>query len=109
MRVAVALFQHEISPRYCCAPSVDILEWDGRAVTHELMVELGTMPYPDRLELLARMGVSVLLCGAFPCAQKPLADRLGIAVVCGLCGEARTVRARLGEILASVRKPCDPN
>ncbi len=109
MRVAIAVFHEEISPRFCCAPDVDVLDWDGQRVIHELQVELGTMPYPARLEILARLGVSVLLCGAFPCAQKAVADRLGVAVVCGLSGSCCQLRDRLGEILASVKKPCDPS
>lgn len=108
MRVAIAVFEDQISPRFCCAREVEVLDWDGARVTHMLPVELGTTPYPARLEILAKLQVAVLMCGAFPCAQKPCADRLGVAVVCGLSGSSAVARARLGELLAGVTRPCDP-
>lgn len=109
MRVAIAVFQSDVSPRFCCAHDVDILDWNGREVTNELQVELGATPYPARLEILARLGVSVLMCGAFPCAQKPVADRLGVVVICGLSGTCAAIRERLDELLDSVRRPCEPS
>jgi hypothetical protein len=86
VRVAVPLFGEEISPRFCFARQALILDWEGDSVRRRTLVRLGCKAYPERLEILARRGATLLICGAFPLEQLDEAARLGIRVVCGAAG-----------------------
>jgi len=107
VRVAIALFEDEVSPRFCHAKSASIYTWNGACAEFFGQAWLGDAPYPDRLNVLASYGVQTLLCGSFPCSHHPAALRLGIRVVCGCSGSAQALASRLGESLAAPPANCD--
>jgi predicted Fe-Mo cluster-binding NifX family protein len=86
VRVAVPLFGDEISPRFCFARQALIVDWQDDSVHKRSLVRLGGTSYPERLEILARRGATLLICGAFPLEHFSEAKSLGIRVVCGASG-----------------------
>lgn len=88
MRVAIATFGAEVSPRVCFAREFLLVDLDVEA-DPGTRLSLGDTGYPDRLRLLERMGVGLLVCGGFPRAQLPAAERAGLRVVCGVDGPVR--------------------
>ncbi|HQP35028.1 MAG TPA: hypothetical protein PLI95_07610 [Polyangiaceae bacterium] len=104
--MAVALFDDEVSPRFCQARSAAVYRWDG-ATAHLIgYVELDTAPYPDRLQLLAARGAEFLVCGAFPVEQRDTAEALGMRIVCGVSGPVRAILERLASVLAGQASHC---
>lgn len=86
VRLALALFGAELSPRFCFARVAAIVEWDGVFAHHLEQVQLGRSPYPARLEILAEHSVTWLLCGSFPRERLGDAARCAISVRCGVSG-----------------------
>jgi hypothetical protein len=102
MRVALAVFGDEVSPRFCGCPEAMIVEWDGKRATACGSVHLGTCPYPTRLQRLANVSVTWLVCGAFPRERLHEAGRYGIHVSCGAAGSIPTSPTALARFLAQM-------
>jgi hypothetical protein len=107
VRAAIPLFGEEISPRFCYARQALILDWEGDSVRRRTLARLGSTAYPERLEILARRGATLLICGAFPRDQLDEAARLGIRVVCGAAGAVPHSDGDLAALLATyaMQKP----
>ncbi len=105
MRLALALFGEHLSPRFCFAPTAAIVDWDGVHASYVEQVELGNIPYPGRLELLANRGVAVLVCGSFPRERLVDAARRGIEVRCGFSGTLSPADEALSEWVAQLQLP----
>lgn len=88
MRIAVALFGEEVSPRWCGAREALVATVRAGAVEETERLELGTCSNVVRLARLNALGVSVLLCGGFDRRFLWRAQRLGIRVVWGVTGSA---------------------
>lgn len=101
VRVAVPLFGDEISPRFCFAQHALIVDWSGTTVERRVRARLGKKAYPERLEILARRSVAMLLCGGFPAEHLGEAERLGIRVVCGAAGVVPESDAELASLLGA--------
>ena len=100
VRVALARFGEEVSPRFCCSPEALVVDWDGKEATELGIVSLGSRPYPARLERLAEMSVTWLVCGSFPRERLPDARRCGIRVSCGVSGRLPRSPTQLARFLA---------
>lgn len=88
MRIAVALFGLEVSPRWCVArEALLVTVRDGVSSGREVLA-LGDCSNAVRLGRLHARAVNVLVCGGFDRRFMPLARRLGIRVVCGVSGSA---------------------
>jgi hypothetical protein len=88
--IAIALFGDEVSPRFCFAAAVLVVNLvKGREVWRQVL-PLGAPWLPRRMAQLASLGVKTLLCGAFNRAYLPTAERLGIRVFTGIAGDAET-------------------
>jgi predicted Fe-Mo cluster-binding NifX family protein len=86
VRVAIPTFGQDVSPRFCYAREVVVVEMeDGREVGRS-MLALGELSYPSRLQVLENRGVNLLVCGGFNGAFLPDAERTGIHVVWGVSG-----------------------
>lgn len=107
IRLAVALFGEELSPRFCFAKVASLVEWDGLHARNIGQVQLGTLPYPARLEVLAEQGVVGLLCGSFPRERLVDAARCGISVHCGVSGRVPVVEDELTDFVANLGLPCE--
>ena len=113
MRIAIPTFGNEVSPRFCFAPEVLVVELEGRRELLRTALALGDATCPDRLKLLASRGVSLLVCGGFNSAYLGDAERSGIHVFWGVSGSVDdTVRDVLsGKIASAGRHPncwCHP-
>ena len=86
MRVAIPIFGDEISPRFCFAEHVLLLDLEGRHEVARQVLPLGQSCNPDRLRLLQSRGVTLLVCGGFDRNFLPTAYSLGIHVVWGVTG-----------------------
>ena len=87
-RIAIALFGDEVSPRFCFAEAVVVLELVRGQVVRRQVVSLGEPWLSRRISQLASLGVRALLCGAFNRAYLPAAERQGIRVITGISGNA---------------------
>ncbi len=87
MIVAVPLFGREVAPRFCFAAEVLVAELvDGREVWRRQVATDG-LSWPDRLRVLQRQGVELLLCSGFNRQLLPVALGFDIKVVWGLRGD----------------------
>jgi len=90
MRVAIPIFGEEISPRFCFAEDVLLLDVEDRREVSRKVLRLGQICNPDRLRLLEARGVGVLVCGGFDRDFLPTAHDLGVHVVWGVTGTVET-------------------
>jgi predicted Fe-Mo cluster-binding NifX family protein len=97
MRVAIATFGSEVSPRFCGARRVLVAEVDGGRVTNRAAVSLDDYGLTARIRLLGSLGVRLLVCGAFDRAFLAEAERAGLHVVARIDG---SVEAALGAVAA---------
>ena len=86
MRIAIPTFGNDVSPRFCFAPDVLVVELEGRREVLRTTVPLGEATCPDRLRVLASRGVTLLVCGGFNSAFLADAERAGVHVVWGVNG-----------------------
>lgn len=107
IRLALALFGDELSPRFCFAKLASLVDWDGKRARGIGQVQLGTLPYPVRLEVLAEQRVQWLLCGSFPRARLADAARCGITVHCGLSGQVPLGNDELTNFILGLQMPID--
>jgi predicted Fe-Mo cluster-binding NifX family protein len=107
MRAAIATFGSEVSPRFCCAREVLLVEVEGGRETGRSNVTLGEACNPDRIRLLGSRGVTLLLCGGFNRQFLAEAERVGVHVFWGVEGQVEdAVRALArGEFGAPCRNP----
>jgi hypothetical protein len=99
--IGIPLFGTEVSPRFCFAESMLVVELEGGREIRRFVTSLGAPWLPRRVAELALLGVRTLLCGGFNRAFLPTAERLGIQVVTGVSGDAEKVLAAFlcGKIL----------
>ena len=95
MRVAIATFGDEVSPRFCFARAVIVVDIEDGRATARGTVDLTASDYPNRLRVLEERGVSLLVCGGFDLAHLPRAEHQGLHVACGIGGTIDDTVARL--------------
>ena len=86
MRVAIPTFGSEVSPRFCFARQVLVVDVENSRELARSTVPLGDTGYPDRLRVLEGCGATLLICGGFNRAFLPEAERAGIHVIWGIGG-----------------------
>jgi len=108
MRLAIPLFGDDVSPRFCFAREMLVVELENRQAIAQQVISLGDTAWPERLTILLAQRVEVLLCGGFPRRYLPVANSAGIRVVVGLRGTAAQVlEAYCGDNLDDVLvAPC---
>lgn len=102
MRFAIPLFGRQVAPRFCSAEELLVVDRiDGREASRKVYPLYGE-GLPERLALVARMGVERLYCGGFNGRFLPLADGLGLQVRWGVVGLAEDA---VREVLAGREPP----
>jgi hypothetical protein len=91
--IGIPLFGTEVSPRFCFADTILVVEVERGRESRRFVVSLGEPWLPGRVAELASLGVRTLLCGGFNRAYLPTADRLGIQVITGVSGDAEKALA----------------
>jgi hypothetical protein len=91
--IGIPLFGTEVSPRFCFADTILVVEVDRGREIRRFITSLGEPWLPRRVADLATLGVRTLLCGAFNRAYLPTANRLGIQVITGVSGESESALA----------------
>ncbi len=91
MRLALPLFEDDVSPRFCGADRILVVDVEEGREIGRRVVEPVPADFCDRLVLLRDLGVRELLCGGFNRCWLPLAESLGLRVRWGLWGRAETV------------------
>jgi len=91
MRVAVPLFENDVAPRFCFAREMLVATIDNGQVTSRERLLVESIPWPERIWRLEKLGVSVVLASGFDRYQVPMASARGIRVICGLGGSADAV------------------
>ena len=95
MRVAIPTFGDEVSPRFCFARDVLLVDIQNGRETQRTHLTLDDGSYPDRLRVLESRGVSLLVCGGFDRTFLPEAERAGVHIVWGVCGTIDLVLAQM--------------
>jgi len=91
MRVALPLFGEDISPRFCFAREMIVIERHGQQEVSRRRVQLNDASWPERFSVLEEHRIDVLLCGGFPRRYLPYASRAGVRVIVGLAGRVEQV------------------
>ncbi|MBI5549327.1 MAG: NifB/NifX family molybdenum-iron cluster-binding protein [Deltaproteobacteria bacterium] len=86
VRAAIPTFGDEVSPRFCCAREVLIVDVEKGRETGRTSLALGEPCNPDRLRLLESRGVHLLICGGFNRRFLADAEQVGIHVFWGVVG-----------------------
>lgn len=87
MRLAIALFGEEISPRFDCCAALAILDSAAAFTTAERLC-CGTPDGERRLNLLLSQKVELLLCGGLRRCDWFRLEAQGIGVLAGFQGQA---------------------
>lgn len=107
MRVVVPLFGSEVAPRFRFARQMLLAEIERGQIVARQRLQVDGLGWPDRIRLLERLGVSVILSGGFARFQRPMATARGIRVIWGLGGDAEQLLvAYAKEQLRSERHEC---
>ncbi len=108
MRVAIPLFGADISPRFCFAREMVVIDRQGGDEVSRERVTLGDVSWPERFSVLTEHRVDVLLCGGFPRDFLPLAAAAGVRVIVGLAGTVEQVAKAFfdGTVGGLVVMPC---
>jgi predicted Fe-Mo cluster-binding NifX family protein len=108
MRVAIPMFGEDISPRFCFAREMVVIERQGSDEVSRERVMLGDVSWPGRFSVLTEHRVDVLLCGGFPRDFLPLAAAAGVRVIVGLAGTVEQVAKAFfdGTVEELVVMPC---
>jgi predicted Fe-Mo cluster-binding NifX family protein len=87
MRIAVALFGEEMSPRFDCCGALAFADSE-QGFDHAEIIELTTPDGERRMGLLSAHQSQVLLCGGIRRCDWLRIQALGIEVISGLQGQA---------------------
>jgi len=93
-RIGIPLFGSEVSPRFCFAEAILVVEVENGRESRRFVTPLGEPWLPGRVAQLATLGIRTLLCGGFNRAYLPTAERLGIQIIAGVSGDAEDVLAQ---------------
>ena len=106
-RIAIPVFETDVAPRFCFARRFLIADVEDDEVVSRSYIDMGETGWRSRLTLLARQGVSHLLCGGFNRTYMQFTQGLGILVSWGLVGAVEQVLERFcrGEIRQSSESP----
>ena len=91
LRVAIPLFGAEVAPRFGFSRSLLLADIAEGEVTRRHQVDVTDLCWSERLTLMARQQVRLLVCGGFNRRFLPFAGRLGIQVSWGHCGDVDEV------------------
>lgn len=97
MRVAIATFRQQVSPRFDCANAALLVDLEEGRETERRTLPLNAVPPYARAGFLREQSVQVLLCGGLRRRDYHELAASGIEVIAGLFGEVE-------EILAAYRE-----
>jgi predicted Fe-Mo cluster-binding NifX family protein len=86
--VAVPLFGDQVAPRFCFATEILVAEVEGGEVRSRQRVTVDGLDWPQRIRLLNRLGVRLVLASGFNRQVLPMARAHGIEIIWGLTGSA---------------------
>jgi predicted Fe-Mo cluster-binding NifX family protein len=91
--IGIPLFGSEVSPRFCFADRILVVEVEQGRESRRFVISLGEPWLPGRVSDLGTLGVRTLLCGGFNRTYLPTAESLGIQVITGVSGDAEDALA----------------
>jgi len=105
--IAIALFGDEVSPRFCFAETILVVEVVRGQEVRRHIASMGEPWLPHRMSRLSALGIKTLLCGAFNRAYLPTAERLGVRVITGISGNAEEALGRflVGQLVPGRVRP----
>ena len=93
MRIAIALFDDRVSPRFDCAPEFSVVEVsDGRASSQKIL-SAGDWHPNDRVVHMRNLGIEVLICGGIDHAAACELHARGIRLFSWVNGNAKDALA----------------
>jgi len=89
MKIAIPLFQKRISPRFDCAHDLLLITTDnGKHIIERNEIVFGNSNYIERINLLEKTGVDVIICGGVSNDMLDLFEDKKIEVIPWVTGEA---------------------
>ena len=88
MKLALAIFENRISPRFDVAPKMRVYKIEGKNIMHNRDIFCKEWPEMDRVWRLKDLGVDVLVCGAIAQNVRKILFNNGIIVIPWILGNA---------------------
>jgi len=85
--VAIPLFGSRVSSRFDCAQNFMLINIENGVVEGETVVLVQTNPL-EKINMLIRLGVDVIICGGVTDVYKKMLENSGIELISGVKGEA---------------------
>lgn len=95
MKVAVPLFNQEVSPRFGCSSHVLLADVESAGVQAERVEDLSHLPPWQWASYLAQQGVTTVICGGIHQRFQEAFATVGIQVIWGVIGPAADALAAL--------------
>jgi predicted Fe-Mo cluster-binding NifX family protein len=90
MKIAIALFENKVSPRFDLSPKLWIIREENGEVVHQEKISLEGLTIPQRIEKLNSGGITKLICGGIHDFSLNQLSNMGIEVFYNVMGEADT-------------------
>jgi predicted Fe-Mo cluster-binding NifX family protein len=91
VRVAVSIWEDEVSPVFDFAHNIVLVEWDQDHEVARYRYETPEKSMPSRMQRLREMGADVLLCGAISNLMAKMIQSSGITLIAWKCGDVEDV------------------
>lgn len=88
MKIAIALFENKVSPRFDLSPRLWLITEENGKVAHQEMISMDRLSLPQRIETLTSNGVNKLICGGIHDFSLERLENRGIDVFHNVIGEA---------------------
>jgi len=88
MKIAIALFETRVSPRFDCAPAFRIVETDNNEILDTKEVSTKRCNVIDRVKKIKELGVDTLICGGIDMFSAQQLNFHGIKIYSWITGEA---------------------
>jgi predicted Fe-Mo cluster-binding NifX family protein len=90
MKIAIALFENRVSPRFDLSPKLWIIREENGEVVHQEKISLEGFTILQRIEKLNSSGITKLICGGIHDFSLNQLINMGIEVFHNVMGEADT-------------------
>ena len=89
MKVAIALFELRVSPRFDCAPKMLIATVEKGKVINQDELDCERLFLAERLSHLCSSGINMLICGAIDDFSKQYLEERNVRVISWVTGETK--------------------
>ena len=88
MKIAIAIFNSRVSPRFDCAPGIEVADIANGKVLSRTRLGTENISVTERIKKLQNAGVETLICGGIDRASEAQLDYCGIKTYSWITGKA---------------------